>query len=95
MYTNGIPMGMASYVVTSDLTGHHYYTHMYILAIMYQQGNITLLSLYPLSFTKDTMSAKALTLPSTYMHGAFKHLGIHTYTYTMTGIDGIQWTQFR
>ena len=35
MYTNGIPMGMASYVVTSDLIGHHYYTHMYILAIMY------------------------------------------------------------
>ena len=58
------------------------------LQVYISGGNTKHLTLYPLPFTKDTLSAEALTLFNANMHDVFKHLGICIHVYTTTGIDG-------
>ena len=55
------------------------------------KGNTKFLSLHPLPFTKDTLSAEALTLSTANMHDISKYLGIYAYAYTTTGSNSTQW----
>ena len=58
---------------------------------LYIGGGTPNLSIHPLSFIKDTLSAKAFTLPTANMHSVFKHLSIHAYAYYDDWQYGSQW----
>ena len=73
-------MGMAYYVTINDLIGPHYYIYIHTCSQFYTGGgNTRPLSLNPLPFIKDTLSAKALTLSTAIMDDTFECHGIHTY----------------
>ena len=51
--------------------GQHYYTYMYILAIIFQWGEHQTLIITSIPSIKDTLSGEALTLSITNMHDVF------------------------
>ena len=40
IYTTGIPMGVANYVIMYDFIGQCYYTHMYMVAVKSVDGSL-------------------------------------------------------
>ena len=91
IYTTGMPMGMGNYIMTYDLIGQCYYTHMCTCLQLYiSEGNTELLSLHPLPLTKDTLSTEALTLSTATMHDVSNVLIICVYASTMIGSGNTQ-----
>ena len=52
------------------------------------------LSLHPLPFTKDTISAEALMLSTVGLNGVFEHLGILIHI-LLDSSNGTQWVTIR